>query len=286
MAARARVAIVNTGVPHPGRHGGSSTARETFDVLRRARGSGKFDRCAPENRMSLIEAFFHNPLDAAFWSGLGSIIVIDLVLAGDNAIVIALAARRLPKHHQFRVIAWGVIGAIAIRAGLTAAVIWLLKLPGLMLIGGLVLIPIAWRLLKQGDDDPDPRIKRRITGFWSAMGTIVLADALMGLDNVLGIAGASGGHMGLVVLGLLISVPLVVWSSTLLLKLIERYPVIIFIGAAVIAWTSARMITRDRLLNAWFDAHDPLRYVVDAVLIIGVTGVGWWLRRRQRAAQD
>lgn len=236
--------------------------------------------------MSLIEAVFHNPLDAAFWSGLGSIIVIDLVLAGDNAIVIALAARRLPKHHQLRVIAWGVIGAIAVRVALTAAVIWLLKLPGLMLIGGLVLIPIAWRLLQQQDnDDRDPQIKRRITGFWSAMGTIVVADALMGLDNVLGIAGASGGHLGLVVLGLLISVPLVVWSSTLLLRLIERYPVIIFIGAAVIAWTSARMITRDRLVNAWFDAHDPLRYVVDAVLIVVVTGVGWWLRRRQRTSQ-
>jgi len=107
---------------------------------------------------------------------------------------------------------------------------------------------------------------------------------LMGLDNVLGIAGASGGHLGLVVLGLLFSVPLVVWGSTLLLKLIERYPIIIYIGAAAIAWTAARMITRDGLVKPWFDApgHDWQRYLVDAVLVAGVTGTGWWLRRRQQ----
>ena len=234
--------------------------------------------------MSMLEAVFQNPLDPAFWSGLGSIIVIDLVLAGDNAIVIALAARNLPKGHQFRAIFWGTVGAIAVRVGMTAGVIWLLKIPGLMLVGGVVLIPIAWRLLRQ-DDDHGPDIKRRITGFWSAMGTIVVADALMGLDNVLAIAGASGGHLGLVALGLLISVPLVVWGSTLLLKLIERHPIIIYIGAAAIAWTAARMITRDGLVNGWFDAHDPLRYLVDAVLVVGVTGMGWWLRRR-KSAQD
>ncbi|MBS0382730.1 MAG: TerC family protein [Proteobacteria bacterium] len=235
--------------------------------------------------MPLIEAVFQNPLDAAFWSGLGSIILIDLVLAGDNAIVIALAARSLPKHHQFRAIFWGTVGAIAVRVAMTAGVLWLFKLPGLMLVGGVVLIPIAWRLLNQ-DDDNDPRLHRKVTGFWSAMATIVVADALMGLDNVLAIAGASGGHLGLVTLGLLISVPLVVWGSTLLLKLIERYPVIIYIGAAAIAWTAARMLTQDGLVKAWFDAHDPLRYAVDTVLVIGVVGIGWWLRRRKRVPQQ
>ena len=234
--------------------------------------------------MSPIEALFHNPLDATFWSGLGSIIVIDLVLAGDNAIVIALAARNLPKHHQFRAIFWGTVGAIAVRVAMTAGVIWLLKIPSLMLVGGFALIPIAWRLLKQ-DSKGDPHVQEA-HGFWSAMGTIMVADALMGLDNVLAIAGASGGHLGLVGLGLLISVPLVVWGSTLLLKLIERYPVIIYIGAAAIAWTAARMITRDDLVDGWFDAHAPLRYAVDAVLVLGVTGVGGWVRQRQRATRN
>jgi YjbE family integral membrane protein len=235
--------------------------------------------------MPPIEALLHHPLDSAFWSGLASIIVIDLVLAGDNAVVIALAARHLPKNHQFRAIFWGTVGAIVVRVAMTAGVIWLLRIPALMLVGGLVLIPIAFRLLKQDEQDDDPHLRHKVTGFWSAMGTIVVADALMGLDNVLAIAGASNGHLGLVALGLLISVPLVVWGSTLLLKLIERFPVIIYIGAAAIAWTSARMITHDDLLEGWFDAHDPLRYLVDAVLVAGVAGVGWWMRRRACAAK-
>jgi YjbE family integral membrane protein len=235
--------------------------------------------------MPPIEAIFHHPLDPAFWSGLASIIVIDLVLAGDNAVVIALAARRLPKNHQFRAIFWGTLGAIVVRVAMTAGVIWLLRIPALMLLGGIVLIPIAWRLLKQDERD-DPHLQHKVTGFWSAMGTIVVADALMGLDNVLAIAGASNGHLGLVALGLLISVPLVVWGSRVLLKLIERYPVIIYIGAAAIAWTSARMITHDDLLKGWFDAHDPLRYLVDAVVVVGVVGIGWWMRRSAPTAAD
>ncbi|HET7930645.1 MAG TPA: TerC family protein [Rhodanobacteraceae bacterium] len=229
----------------------------------------------------MIEAVFQNPLDATFWSGLASIIVIDLVLAGDNAIVIALAARNLPRDHQFRAIFWGTAGAILVRVAMTAGVIWLLKIPGLMLVGGLLLIPIAWRLLKHNDTESHET--HAAHGFWGAIFTIMVADALMGLDNVLGIAGASGGHLGLVVLGLLVSVPLVVWGSTLLLRLIERFPVIILIGAGAIAWTAARMLTHDQLVEPWFDApgHDWTRYVVDAVLVIGVVGFGWLTRRRE-----
>lgn len=233
--------------------------------------------------MPLIEAVFQNPLDAAFWSGLASIIVIDLVLAGDNAIVIALAARNLPRDHQFRAIFWGTAGAILVRVAMTAGVIWLLKIPGLMLVGGLLLLPIAWRLLLHGDTQTHDT--RAATGFWSAIFTIMVADALMGLDNVLGIAGASGGHLGLVVLGLLVSVPLVVWGSTLLLRLIERFPVIILIGAGAIAWTAARMLTHDQLVEPWFDAHDTLRYVMDAALVVGMVGFGWWMTRRHRTQQ-
>lgn len=233
--------------------------------------------------MPLIEAVFQNPLDAAFWSGLASIIVIDLVLAGDNAIVIALAARNLPRDHQFRAIFWGTAGAILVRVAMTAGVIWLLKIPGLMLVGGLLLLPIAWRLLLHGDTQTHDT--RAATGFWSAIFTIMVADALMGLDNVLGIAGASGGHLGLVVLGLLVSVPLVVWGSTLLLRLIERFPVIILIGAGAIAWTAARMLTHDQLVEPWFDAHDTLRYVMDAALVVGVVGFGWWMTRRHSTQQ-
>lgn len=230
--------------------------------------------------MSLIESVLQNPLDATFWSGLASIILIDLVLAGDNAIVIAMAARNLPRDHQFRAIFWGTAGAILVRVAMTAGVIWLLKLPGLMLIGGVLLIPIAWRLLKQGDAASHQAHAAR--GFWGAIFTIMIADALMGLDNVLGIAGASGGHLGLVALGLLVSVPLVVWGSSLLLRLIERFPVIIYIGAGAIAWTAARMLSNDQLVEPWFDAHAWAPYALDAVLVFGVIGIGWWTRKPRR----
>ena len=227
--------------------------------------------------------FLSHPLasisDPAFWSGLGSIILIDLVLAGDNAVVIALAARDLPHRLQLRAIFWGSFVAVAVRVLMTAGVLWLLKIPGLMLIGGLLLLPIAWRLLHHHEGRPHVR---PATGLLSAMATIVIADALMGLDNVLAIAGASKGHLGLVALGLLISVPLVVWGSTLILKLLTRWPAIVYIGAAVIAWTAARMVTEDDLVDDWFDAHMTLDYTVLAVFVLGILGLGVWMQHRDR----
>ena len=217
-----------------------------------------------------------------FFSALAAIIVIDLVLAGDNAIVIALAARNLPPPLRTRAVIWGTFGAIAVRVALTFVVIWLLKLPGLMLVGGLLLIPIAWKLLKHEDHDPEINAA---SNFWSAIRTIVVADALMGLDNVLAIAGAAKGHMGLVILGLAISVPLVVWGSTLILRLIERFPIIVYIGAGAIAWTAARMIAHDGLVAPWFQAHAWAPWTLDAVLVLGICLGGWlWARRAQRKA--
>jgi len=217
-------------------------------------------------------------LNSDVLSGLLAIILLDLVLAGDNAIVIALAASRLPKELQTRAVFWGTFGAIAVRFLLTAIVVYLLKLPGLLLMGGLLLLPIAWNLLRHRADD-DPKIRAAHT-FWQALRTIILADALMGLDNVLAIAGASKGHLGLVITGLLITVPLVVWGSTLILKLIERFPIIVYVGAAAIAWTSARMISSDRLVDPWFDRHGWAVWALDAVLVIGICGLGWWTKHR------
>jgi YjbE family integral membrane protein len=216
-------------------------------------------------------------ITSEFLSGLLAIVLLDLVLAGDNAIVIALAARRLPKALQRKAVFWGTFGAVAVRVVLTGLVIYLLKLPGLMLAGGLLLLPIAWKLLKH--EDKDHHISAA-DNFWSALRTIVVADALMGLDNVLAIAGAARGHLSLVILGLLISVPLVVWGSTLILKLIERFPVIVYIGAGAIAFTAGRMLTHDNLVHEWFDAHSWLKYVLDVTLVAGIVGGGWWQRRR------
>jgi YjbE family integral membrane protein len=213
-------------------------------------------------------------------SGLLTIILLDLVLAGDNAIVIALAARNLPAHLQKKAIFWGTFGAIGIRVALTAVVIYLLKLPGLMLAGGLVLLPIAWKLLRNEEHDPDIS---PAAGFWAAIRTIVVADALMGLDNVLAIAGAAKGHMGLVITGLAISVPLVVWGSTLILKLIERFPVVVYIGAGAVAWTASRMIAHDNLLQPWFAERPWAPWTLDALLVIGTCGGGWMMQKRRAA---
>ncbi|WP_329742951.1 TerC family protein [Dyella sp. A6] len=217
-------------------------------------------------------------LTPELFSGLMAIVLLDLVLAGDNAIVIALAARNLPPELQRKAVFWGTFGAVGIRVLLTAVVVYLLKLPGLMLAGGLVLLPIAWKLLRHEEEDRDIRPGDT---FWAALKTIVVADALMGLDNVLAIAGASKGHMGLVILGLLISVPLVVWGSTLILRLIARYPAIIYVGAGAIAWTAARMIAHDGLLDAWFKPRPWARYGLDVLFVLGICGGGWLARRRQ-----
>jgi YjbE family integral membrane protein len=220
-------------------------------------------------------------LTPEFWSALAAIVIIDLVLAGDNAIVIALAARNLPKLHQRAAIVWGTVGAVAVRATLTVAVVWLLDIPGLMLAGGAVLAGIAYRLL--GGDESHGREIAPARGLWSAIRTIVIADAVMGMDNVLGVAGAAHGSALLVVLGLAISIPIVVWGSTLVLRCIERFPGLLYVGSAVLAWTAAKMMTgepfvRDLLAGrAWASA---LVYVAVVAAVVGLGG----LRQRRAAA--
>ncbi|MFM7502765.1 MAG: TerC family protein, partial [Betaproteobacteria bacterium] len=217
---------------------------------------------------------------------LAAIILIDLVLAGDNAIVIALAARNLPSHLQRKAILWGTVGAIVVRSVMTLGVVWLLKIPGLMLVGGLGLLWIAYKLLADTDDGGHE--EAGATTFWGAMKTIVIADALMGIDNVLGVAGASKGAFDLVVLGLLISIPIVIFGSTLVLKLVERFPIIIQLGAAVLAYTAAHMVTNEALLDAYLDGDDMVHKAIRAAIyvsaIVGVLGLGW-LATRKRAKE-
>ena len=216
-----------------------------------------------------------------WWSALLAIILIDLVLAGDNAIVIALAARNLPAHLQKKAIAWGTFGAIAVRTVMTVGVVWLLKIPGLMLVGGLGLLWIAYKLLAdQGDKEHDGPVA---STFWGAMKTIVVADALMGVDNVLGVAGAAHGSFDLVVIGLLISVPIVVFGSTMVLKLVERFPLIINLGAAVLAIAAASMIVKEPFLSSYF-TDAIVKWGVYAISVAGVLGAGWWATRRVNAA--
>lgn len=221
-------------------------------------------------------------LSPAWLSALAAIVLIDLVLAGDNAIVIALAARTLPPALRRRAVIWGTVGAIGVRAAMTLIVVWLLQVPGLMLAGGVGLLWIAYRLLAPAEG-PESHGPAAAT-FWGAMKTIVIADALMGLDNVLGVAGAAHGRFDLVVIGLVVSVPIVVWGSSLVLKLVDRFPAITYIGAAVLAYTAARMIVDEPLLDAVFDPHLAARWATYALLVAGVLAAGRWAARRQRHA--
>jgi YjbE family integral membrane protein len=218
-----------------------------------------------------------------WWSALLAIILIDLVLAGDNAIVIALAARNLPPEHQNKAILWGTVGAIVIRSAMTVGVVWLLKIPGLMLVGGLGLLWIAYKLIT--DTSEEEHQGGTATTFWGAMKTIIVADALMGVDNVLGVAGAANGDFTLVVIGLLISIPIVVLGSKLVLQLVEKWPVIINLGAAVLAFTAAQMVINEKLLDPIFDGGETINLIARgatyAVAIVGVLGLGWWATRKQ-----
>lgn len=221
-------------------------------------------------------------LSAPWWSALLAIILIDLVLAGDNAIVIALAARRLPAHLQKKAIVWGTLGAVVLRVAMTLAVVWLLSLPGLMLAGGVGLLWIAWQLLVDTETGPSLGEQAKVIGFWGAMRTIIVADALMGIDNVLGVAGAARGAMDLVIIGLLVSVPIMVFGSTLVLKAVVRFPVIIELGAGVLAWTAGTMIVNEAWLKPWLAEPMPaLRWLLPLLCVLGLLGTVRWAKARR-----
>lgn len=176
-----------------------------------------------------------------FFSALLAIIVIDLILAGDNAIVIALAARSLPPHLQKKAILWGTGGAIIVRALMTGIVVWLLKIPGLLFAGGLLLVWIAVKLLAPTEENKGEG-HVAVSSFWGAMKTIVIADAVMGLDNVLAVAGAARDHPGILIIGLLLAVALMGVAANVLARYIERYRWIAWLGLVVILYVAGKMI--------------------------------------------
>lgn len=212
-----------------------------------------------------------------FYVALLSVIIIDLVLAGDNAIVIGMAARNLPKHQQKKAIFWGTFGAIVIRTVFTIAFVQLLQLPGLLLVGGLLLIWISYKLLVE-EKKHDVKEGKSL---WSAIRTIIIADTVMGLDNVLAVAGAAHNNVWVVIFGLLVSIPIMIWGSTIILRLIERYPVIIYIGAGVLAWTAGKMIVGERFLKEFFNENPVLKWGLEILLIIAVLIAGRIKKRKQ-----
>ena len=210
-------------------------------------------------------------MTAEFLTGLLSIIVIDLVLAGDNALLIGLIAKSLPKKQQKKVIIIGTFGAIIVRILLTIVAVRLLEIDGLLLVGGVVLIYIAYKIILSNDEMSLNPSKK---GVWGAIGTIMLADILMGVDNVIGVAGAAHGNFLLVVIGLFISIPIVVWGSSIVIKLINRFPIIIYIGAGVLGWTASKMIMKDGYVAPFFQSHTSM-FSFEVLVIIAVISMGF-----------
>jgi YjbE family integral membrane protein len=218
-------------------------------------------------------------LSAGFLSALFAIVLIDLVLAGDNALIIGLVARTLPKNTQRKVIFWGTFGAIAVRAVMAILVVYILALPGFMLAGGLALVWIARKLLTPEEDAAaNHAIKAPVTSFAGALRTIVVADAVMGVDNVLAIGGAATGSVLLIVLGLAISVPIIVWGSQLVIRLVDRFPSVVLLGGAVLAWTGYSMVVREPLLASWFEIH-PATKLVAVILFFSISLAPWYTAR-------
>ncbi len=220
-------------------------------------------------------------LSTEFFPALLAIIIIDLVLAGDNAIVIALAARSVPVQLRTRAIVWGTVVAVGVRSLMTIMVVWLLAIPGLLFAGGTLLIWIAYKLLLPAPEGEHGVKVGSAAGFWPAIKTIVVADLVMGLDNVLAVAGAAHGSYLLVVLGLLVSIPIVVWGSTLILRFVDRYPAVVYLGAGVLAWTAVKMMTAEPFLKSLL-ADYPLVAPTLVVLIVGGVLAAGFVKNHRR----
>jgi YjbE family integral membrane protein len=219
-------------------------------------------------------SFFSSP---DFWIALSQIVLINIVLSGDNAVVIAMASRSLAPSQQKKAILFGSVGAIVLRVILTFFAVYLLTLPYLKLIGAALLFWIGIGLLK-GDDGEEELAGH--SSLAAAIKTIVVADLVMSLDNVVGVAAAAKGNVPLLVLGLVISIPLIIFGSTVLLKLMERFPLIITFGAALLGWVAGEMAVGDPAISGFTEHHHALHTVVPALGAVAVVLAGKWLANR------
>lgn len=238
--------------------------------------------CLPFFRLDFMELDFTSSL---FWIAVGQIILIDIVLSGDNAVVIALACRNLSPEQRKTGIFWGVAGAVSLRVVLTVFAALVMNLPWLKLVGGLLLIWIAVKLMLPEEGEGHDIASS--SNLWGAVKTIVVADFVMSLDNVIAVAGAAHGSLALLLFGLAVSIPLIVWSSQLILHWMERWPSIVLFGAALLGYVAGQMIFSDPGVLALLPElpvwSGKVAGAVGAVLVVGV---GRWLEQRILAKQD
>ena len=236
---------------------------------------------------------FESLFEAVFWVALLKIIGVNIILSGDNAVVIALAARSLPPQQQKKAVFWGAGAAVILRIILTIFAAALLALPWLKIVGSALLFWIGVKLLIPEDGDDDIKASDQLL---AAIKTILIADLVMSLDNVIAVAAAAGGHMGLLIIGLAISIPLVIFGATLLIKLMERFPVIITLGAGLIGWVAGEMLVADHALTGWltslgaeyrreapYVAGLSLEIIAAAIGFAVVVVLGKWLGSRREA---
>ena len=219
-----------------------------------------------------------------FWIAVAQIVLIDIVLSGDNAVVIALACRNLQERQRKLGIFWGVAGAIILRVALTFFAVSLLSIPYLKIIGAALLLWIGVKLVQPQSDENGHDIKAA-GNLFDAVRTIIIADLVMSLDNVIAVAAAAHGSLGLLIFGLALSIPLMVWASKIILRLMDRYPSIIVAGAALLGWVGLSMAVHDPIIKDWVAAQAPwLNYAGPAAGAAFVVAVGKWLARGTRAA--
>lgn len=221
-------------------------------------------------------AFLSSP---EFWIALSQIILINIVLSGDNAVVIALACRSLPPQQQKKAILFGSVGAIVLRIALTFFAVYLLELPYLKLAGAALLLWIGVGLLKGDDGEEELEGHSNLA---AAIKTIVIADLVMSLDNVIGVAAAAKGNVPLLVFGLVISIPLIIFGSAIILKLMQRFPIIITGGAALLGWVAGEMALSDPSTVHFVEQHHYLHNVLPALGAVLVVAAGKWLARGQQ----
>ena len=218
-------------------------------------------------------------LNPTFWISVLQIIAIDILLGGDNAIVIALACRRLPEAQRKQGIFWGVVGAIGLRVILIFFALQLLAIPFLKIVGGLLLLWIGIKLLQ-----PEEEVHDSIEGSTHLLGairTIIIADAVMSLDNVIAVAAAAKGDLGLVIFGILVSIPIVVWGSKVVLKLMDRLPVVITFGGALLGWIAGDMLLGDAVVKPYLEGQPGwLKYAASTAGALLVMAIGTWLAKR------